>query len=674
MNEQSPDPWLEGVLGIQVLPIINCDDEMIRVEAGPGTGKTFGLVRRVQRILHQDGLAVPCTDVLVVAFNRVIAKQLQEDIEECLGESSENKLPVIRTVHALCLQVLGGDVRILLPHEREAMLYDVLEEHSKIYQRYRALSKRVHSRVDQALRDHEAKHEQDIELWQAVTQWLIRHKARLISELPNLLLDRIQGGDFQEQNYLHVIVDEFQDLTLGEQQLFLRLKKEPGSFMALGDPRQSIYAFRGNERDGLKNLEKLIESTGATVTDIPMTECRRCPDLIVNAANQLMGLYEPDKLVPGSNQQDNTHVVVWKSYQAEARGLAKAIGENIRANPQDNHLAMVTRRRFGFRLRDEMLALDNELNVELNFSESPLETWPVREAFLFFCLIADPDAATWRAWLAYMNSSDGSKYKAPKRNAPAYLKFLTKCEDVITESAIEQLANCSKQPPGGGGKNLLARAKRFVELKKNLRWDRNHAVTFIEEVFNAKSWGIDQMADPETMRLATYDIEMARVRASDICQELQLMNPESTTEQCLKEVARRLRYEIATREPMAIGGTTDLSISTLWGAKGITADHVYVIGLCGEAIPGKMRDDYPGTLNEFVEEQRRLFYVSITRSKKTLVLSRARYIRRGDALKLGLSPPRGTTLSMCPFLQDIRNFLPDAQNGEDWQGVVAPSI
>ena len=62
-----------GVRGTQVLPLINSDAQTMRVEAGPGTGKTFGLVRRVERILHPEGLAAQGRDVLVVAFNRVIA-------------------------------------------------------------------------------------------------------------------------------------------------------------------------------------------------------------------------------------------------------------------------------------------------------------------------------------------------------------------------------------------------------------------------------------------------------------------------------------------------------------------------------------------------------------------------------------------------------------------------
>ena len=199
-----------------------------------------------------------------------------------------------------------------------------------------------------------------------------------------------------------------------------------------------------------------------------MTECRRCPELIVNAANQLMELSESERLVPGSEERNNMHVVLWKSYQAEAKGMAKAIVDNIRAYPQDNHLAMVTRRQFGYKLRDQIHAIDNEANVELNFSESLLESWPVREAFLFFCLLVDPDAPTWRAWLAYKNSCNGKEFKAAKRNAAAYLKFLCKCNDEITESAIEQLAASPKQPPGSGGKNLRERARRFVILKKQL--------------------------------------------------------------------------------------------------------------------------------------------------------------------------------------------------------------
>lgn len=384
-------PWLENIRGTQVLPIINLDDAAIRVEAGPGTGKTFGLVRRVQRILHPHGLNVPGKRVLVVAFNRVIAKQLRDEIDERLENSPHDGKPVIETVHALCLKVIGDDLRILLPHEREAMIYDILDAYPLIHEKYGNFAK-----TEQALRDHEAKDKNEIQLWQAVQRWLTRHHAQLISELPSLLLDKLQGGDLGDKTYSHVIVDEFQDLTPGEQNLFLKLKTEGGIFMALGDPRQSIYRFRGNDRDGLSKIETLLAPSSDPVKDVTMTECQRCPKEIVQAANQLMGLYSSQPMTPGNQGAVNWNLVGWKSLESEAKGMAEKIAENIQAHPREKdhitHLAMVTRRQFGYRLREEILKLDSNIKIDLSFSESLLESWALREAFLYFCLLVDPDA------------------------------------------------------------------------------------------------------------------------------------------------------------------------------------------------------------------------------------------------------------------------------------------
>jgi hypothetical protein len=91
------------------------------------------------------------------------------------------------------------------------MLYDVLIGFPTIGARHN------YNSVDQALHDHEAGIAEDLALWQAVTQWLVRHRAILLSDLPSRLLDKIHGGDYEEgRKYQHIIVDEFQDLTRGE--------------------------------------------------------------------------------------------------------------------------------------------------------------------------------------------------------------------------------------------------------------------------------------------------------------------------------------------------------------------------------------------------------------------------------------------------------------------------
>jgi superfamily I DNA/RNA helicase len=140
----------------------------------------------------------------------------------------------------------------------------------------------------------------------------------------------------------------------------------------------------------------------------------------------------------------------------------------------------------------------------------------------------------------------------------------------------------------------------------------------------------------------------------------------------LRRVAERLRHQIATNEPLETGEPSSLQVTTLWGAKGVTAEHICIIGACKEALPGARRDEYPGTDADYVDEQRRLFYVSITRAKKKLVISRALRVARGSAKQLGLTVTIGNKywgdLKMSPFLHDIIGLLPDAVAGDSWTG------
>ena len=203
------------------------------------------------------------------------------------------------------------------------------------------------------------------------------------------------------------------------------------------------------------------------------------------------------------------------------------------------------------------------------------------------------------------------------------------------------------------------------------QWDAEDGIRLLNEVFNPDEWNASESPDPVT---ATLDMKEILLKACDIYEELDQEHSDLTVKQKLAEIAVQLRYQIATREPLVPSEQSDLRIATLWGAKGATAHHVYVIGLCNEAIPGLRHDGYPGTKLKFFQEQQRLFYVSITRSKETLVLSRSESIPHGDAARLGFAQGKEfrykRKLNMCNFLQEIRDCLPRSQKGEDWAGCV----
>jgi len=210
-------------------------------------------------------------------------------------------------------------------------------------------------------------------------------------------------------------------------------------------------------------------------------------------------------------------------------------------------------------------------------------------------------------------------------------------------------------------------------LKDSLQWDGRSAIELIQEVFDPASshWIGDQTEQLDAARL---DMQLVLDKCRDMLAEQEIDEEQAADVNAqLRRVARRLRYQIATREPFVPGESADIHVSTLWGAKGVTATHVYILGLCAETMPGTKREEYPGTESDYFDEQRRLFYVSVTRSTRTLVLSRPLSILKFAAARLGITAnARGNSpfapLEMCPFLRDIRTHLPPSQPGDRWGG------
>ncbi|MEW5917182.1 MAG: 3'-5' exonuclease, partial [Gemmatimonadota bacterium] len=271
-------------------------------------------------------------------------------------------------------------------------------------------------------------------------------------------------------------------------------------------------------------------------------------------------------------------------------------------------------------------------------------------------------------WLGYKNSATGSDFAAPKRNADAYLKVLKAANDSVDNDVIAALAaEPRNKSRGAGGATVWDRAKRYVELRDRFESDGQDAAAFINNFFDAK-WWISNEYEEEKVAGARLDLQILRDNA------LALLPGDASaeSEKALKRVAQRLRHQIATNEPLATGAPYDLLVATLWGAKGMTAEHVYILGACQEALPGERREEYPGTDIEYFDEQRRLFYVSITRAKKTLVISRALSVGRGEASRLGLTVTSGgkyrADLHMSEFLHDISGLLPAAVTGDSWRG------
>jgi DNA helicase II / ATP-dependent DNA helicase PcrA len=297
------------------LEIAESTSTRIRVMAGPGTGKTFAMKRRIARLLEAEN--VPPNRILAVTFTRTAAADLKHELHDMNIPGCQS----IRagTLHAFCFHLL-----------RKNEVFEFLErvprglisfDKSKIYRfeiepLIQDISALAHfgtkREITRRIRAFEAdwarlQHEQpgwpvnpiDQAFHLHLTNWLRFHRGMLIGELVPAALHYLRNNPASPAlaTYDHVIVDEYQDLNRAEQELLDVLARNK-CLSIVGDIDQSIYQFRYAHPEGIVDFNNRHEN----VADYELHECRRCREAIVTVAdNVILRNYppgEPHRLVP----------------------------------------------------------------------------------------------------------------------------------------------------------------------------------------------------------------------------------------------------------------------------------------------------------------------------------------------------------------------------------------
>lgn len=621
-------PWLQGIKGDSLLPLITSDAPIIRVVAGPGSGKTTGLKRRVQRLVEGEG--VDPSQIYVGTFTRAISAELRNELGTAIKVS---------TLHALAYELLrnnpaalgGLELRFLLTHEERTMLYDISVGHIKDQ----------NARVTTLLRQQSARDERE-ELPDAafageVERWLRAHRGMLIGEVVHLAVQGLESEDIPRGQFEHVIVDEYQDLTAAEQQLVELIWSGKGSLVVLGDEDQSIYGFRHNHPKGLDEFsERWSDSNPETLT-IP--ENRRCGEEIVNLGNLMMaeaGSAKPP-MSSESGRSGQVSMVQWPTIEEEADGLA----HYITARQEMSFLVLVPRRLVGYRLRD-LIGEDARTAFHQEVLQHPL----VQERFTAASVLANPsDMVAIRSWLGFRGSR---AEQDPQRNNVAY-RSISEFAGTGTE-LLRAIAEGQLTPKGEGQGNLKARAEAIVNALDG-------------EVGEDPKERIEWLFDPALVDRINADDEQKSWIASDLMslREAGLALAENDGIS-LESIVARLRYRIATRAPLVENlAQPRVRIMTLHSAKGLQGDNIVIAGVADQLVPGFAEAAQR-------EEQRRLLYVAITRAKDSLVVSWPRNMAYDDARNNQVRIDKGTvrkssgevrvTLGRCSLLpHSVGGFL-----------------
>ena len=280
-------PWDDGLQG-QALQIAATPNSPLCVVAGPGTGKTFALMRRLSRLLEVDQ-AVPGR-ILACTFTRTAAEDITRSISQ-LGVTGA-EMVLTQTVHGFCFSMLSAqDVleatgrvpRPLLRFEERFLLQDLAKTGLG---GVRACSKKL-----QAFSAAWARLQHDVPGWphhvsdqvyqSALSAWLRFHEAILIGELIAEGIKYLRNNPLSPYRTMfdHLLVDEYQDLNRAEQHLVDLLAND--NFVIVGDEDQSIYSFKHAHPEGIVEFP----GTHSNTEEVGLDHCRRCPQTVVALAN-----------------------------------------------------------------------------------------------------------------------------------------------------------------------------------------------------------------------------------------------------------------------------------------------------------------------------------------------------------------------------------------------------
>lgn len=639
-------PWNAGLEPKSSAYIFAADpSKTIRVVAGPGTGKSFGLQRRVARLLEEGQEPMR---ILAVTFTRTAAQDLRNEIQS-VGVSGADKV-IAKTLHSFCFGLLnkreiiirtGRYPRPMLEFEQKPMLYDLNNAFGKLRDKQKRLQafEAAWARLQSEEPGFPAQ-EIDKQFEREIKQWLKIHKAMLFGEMiietfhylrNNPLCSELRALD-------HILVDEYQDLNKAEQAV-IDLLASNCNLVIIGDDDQSIYSFKHAHPEGIREFPDTHPNCGA----IDFDQCRRCPKQVVKMAARLISHNTNrtlgDLQTFDQNQDGQVNIVQWRSLDEEIRGISRKIAHDINKGfiqPEDV-LILTPVRKIGYRIRDVLVGL--KINAKSYFRETALSTDELKYSFALLTLMAKPDdMVALRYLLGYRSQNYRTK-------SYAYLLDYATKNDLSVFDVFNQIA---------AGKIKVPYTATLAEIYSKILTQIKEIKIVVENNGEAL---IDILAE-DTME--NNDFRNILIEAIE---EIGL-EQESGLAEWLQDIHSFIVERVSF--PENTSERDHVRIMSFHASKGLSSKYVVIMSAIDELIP-RIDKESEISIEKQLEEQRRLFYVAITRCKSsakdypgTLIISSFVGLPGSEALSINIpaSPYNWRSVSASQFIREFGETAP----------------
>ncbi len=579
--------------------------------AGAGTGKTSTLTHR---ILHLIKEGVAPSEILAITFTNKAAKEMETRVNELLekhgfttGLRYGDPRPFIGTFHSLGVHILRAHAQVfgLTKHfaildksgagslMKEAVKEQGLDSKQFSPDRIAGVISRQKGNLV-TMEEYRA----DVgnayfpmivsAVWERYEKFLKREKALdfddLILKTVILLRDHQEVRTSYQARWKYVHIDEYQDTNGVQYELARLLAGDAKNICAVGDGDQNIYSWRGANIRNILNFETDYE--GAQT--ILLEENYRSTQTILAVANDIIkkNTVRKEKNLFTKNAAGEKIGLI-ESY--DEGGEARAVGEKIKSlitngvNPQD--IAVLYRANFQSRALEEAFLL----------MEVPYQVLGVR----FF----------------------------ERKEVKDILSFIRASLNPDSLSDIKRIIDC---PPRGIGKTTLmkmfandaaslppAGQKRVADFYKLLEDIKSYALT--EKTSNLIKF-VSEKTGIEGSLKTGHDEDNERLEniheLVTLATKYDIMPPEEAVEKLLGDAS------LASDQDSLIKNESAVKLMTVHASKGLEFPYVFVTGLEQDLFPHR-RMSAGSVSKEDGEEERRLFYVAITRAKKKLYLSYA---------------------------------------------------
>jgi len=621
----------------------------IRCLAGPGTGKTYSLMKRVQRLIEDED--IDPRRILVVTLTRTAADDLRQKLEN-LQVPGANRV-YTSTLHSFCfttllqedvLRITNRNPRLLANFERDILLKDLSDDLGTFTQKKKLLTQyeAAWSSLDGSP-INTPPGTQPERFQRELIESLVYHRCMLVSELVPIARTYFLENPYSASldQFDHILVDEYQDLNRADHGVIECLAsaaiRRNGHLSIIGDDDQCIYVrLRHAHPQGIVDFE--------AEDDIPMTECLRCPKSIISMAQHLIehnpGRIKPPLYPRESNPDGVIHNIIFPTMEDESEGVAQFVHSRIASGAvvPGEILILANWRVIAYSIRDRLLELGHEAHSY--FREEIIDSNSSKRALSLLTYLSDPlDLIALRSLLAINQRNE---------NRTAYRRIIAnaKSRDIGIMDVLNELVE---------GTLNIAYTDSATSAWQNIQNDISQLSEYIDDI----PLLIDHLCpdnDPETISLRNAMLRIVQV-------------PDFNNN--LLNFVDTLRSQIGA--PDVPLDAPFIRLMSLHKSKGLTVKLVIIAGLVEGLVPRTPKDNFTDVeRQEHDQEQRRILFVGITRPTHELVLSKFQSIDTHSARVCGAATgryiDRGIQKTLASsLLRELGPILPQVVRSDDWR-------